>query len=124
MVSHQQLVLGYNTSGEGNMVSEQEITQFTSRIVREYHPQRIILFGSYAYGTPTADADVDLLMVMPFAGKPVLQSVEILNALNPTFPIDLLVRTTEELKRRLALNDFFLQEVIAKGKVLYAGSIA
>lgn len=98
MVSHQQLVLGYNTSGEGNMVSEQEITQFTSRIVREYHPQRIILFGSYAYGTPTADADVDLLMVMPFAGKPVLQSVEILNALNPTFPIDLLVRTTEELR--------------------------
>ena len=102
------------------MVSTQEITQFTSRIVRTYHPQQIILFGSYAYGTPTPDSDVDLLIVMPFAGKPVLKSVEILNTLNPNFPIDLLVRTPDELDRRLALNDFFLQEIIREGKVLYA----
>lgn len=102
------------------MVSVQEITQFTSRIVREYHPQRIILFGSYAYGTPTPDSDVDLLIVMPLEGKSVLKSVEILNTLNPNFPIDLMVRTPDDLDRRLALNDFFLQEIMRKGKVLYA----
>jgi len=102
------------------MVSAQEITQFASRLIREYHPQRIILFGSYAYGTPTPDSDVDLLIVMPFAGKPILKSVEILNTLNPNFAIDLLVRTPDELERRLALNDFFLQEIVQKGKVLYA----
>ena len=102
------------------MVSEQEITQFTSRVVRIFHPQRIILFGSYAYGTPSPDSDVDLLIVMPVTGKSVLKSVEILNTLNPEFPIDLLVRTPDDLDRRLALNDFFLQEIMGKGKVLYA----
>jgi len=102
------------------MVSVQEITQFASHVVREYHPQRIILFGSYANGTPTPDSDVDLLIVMPFTGKPVLKSVEILNMLNPSFPIDLLIRTPDDLNRRLALNDFFLQEIIREGKILYA----
>ncbi len=119
--SHNRLVLGYNGPGEGNMVSAQALTQFTSRLVQEYHPRKVILFGSYAYGTPTPDSDIDLLVVMPFAGKPVLKSVEILNTLNPDFPIDLIVRTPEDLDRRLALNDFFLQEIIREGKVLYAG---
>jgi predicted nucleotidyltransferase len=94
------------------------------RIVQEFRPEQIILFGSYAYGTPTVDSDVDLLVILPFAGQASRKSLEILNTVNPSFAVDLLVRTPEQVRQRLAWNDFFLQEIIRKGKVLYAAAHA
>ena len=101
------------------MVDMDSIHALIERIVQAYHPERIVLFGSYAYGTPTVDSDVDLLVVLPFEGKGSRKAVEILNTVNPAFPVDLLVRTPEQLQQRLAWNDFFLREVIEKGKILY-----
>ena len=98
------------------------IQELTARIVQEFQPERVILFGSYAYGTPTSDSDVDLLVVLSHEGKGTRKAIEILNTINPKIPVDLLVRTPEQLDRRLAWNDFFLQEVVKKGRILYEAS--
>ena len=101
------------------MVDIESIRELISRIVHEYQPTRIILFGSYAYGTPDTDSDVDLLIILSHEGKNSRKAIEILNQLNPEIPVDLLVRTPEQIQRRLALNDLFLREVLEKGQVLY-----
>ena len=101
------------------MVDMHSIEEMTTRIVQEFQPELIILFGSYAYGTPTADSDADLLVILPFEGKAPRKSLEILNKINPQFAVDILVHTPEQVQQRLAWNDFFLQELLAKGTVLY-----
>ena len=88
-------------------------------IVDKFHPDKIILFGSYAYGTPTRDSDVDLLIVMKTKRRCVEQAVAIRQAMHFPFPTDLLVRTPEQVEKRLRLGDFFLREIVSHGKVLY-----
>jgi predicted nucleotidyltransferase len=94
------------------------IRRFARAIAERFAPERIILFGSYAYGTPHEDSDVDLLVVMP-AYDEINQSIRIILAFDPVFPLDLIVRTPERLRRRLAEGDSFLQEITTKGIVLY-----
>ena len=89
------------------------------RIVREFNPERIILFGSYAHGTPGPDSDVDLLVVLPFEGKTWRMASEIRGRIRPRFPLDLLVRSPEQLHRRLNETDAFMREITQEGKVLY-----
>lgn len=101
------------------MVDMDSLHALVERIVQVYHPERIVLFGSYAYGTPTGDSDIDLLVVLPFEGKGIRKAVEILNTVHPEFPVDILVRTPEQVRQRLAWNDFFLREILEKGRVLY-----
>ena len=103
------------------MVSMKDIRAAAERIGRDFRPHKIILFGSYAYGTPTADSDVDLLVIMPFQGRPVYKAVEIRLTLHVSFGIDLLVRTPEMVRARLAMGDCFMEEILREGKVLYAG---
>lgn len=80
----------------------------------------MILFGSYAKGTARPDSDVDLLVVMPGEVSGVRVTAEIITRLKPTLPLELIVRSSRQLRERLAMNDFFLREVIATGKELYA----
>jgi len=101
------------------MVTMRQIRQVGRRIAREFRPQRVVLFGSRARGAATADSDVDLLIVMPFEGKPVSKSVEIRLKIRPPFPTDLLVRTPEMVRRRLAMGDDFIRDILEHGKVLY-----
>ena len=101
-------------------VKRQEIRRVCMQIARLFNPQRIVLFGSYAYGRPTTDSDVDLLVVMPFEGKGFRKASEIRSRIDADFPLDLVVRTPKEVKRRLADGDFFLREVTERGKLLYA----
>ena len=102
------------------MVSIAQIKAVAERIGRDFRPRKVILFGSYACGKPAEDSDVDLLVIMPLRGDPVYKSVEIALAARPGFPMDLLVRTPAEVRKRLAWNDFFIREIMEKGKVLYA----
>jgi len=102
------------------MVSLAEIKAVAERIGRDFRPRKVILFGSYASGKPAEDSDVDLLVIMPLRGDPVYKSVEIALAARPGFPMDLLVRTPAEVRKRLAWNDCFIREIMEKGKVLYA----
>jgi predicted nucleotidyltransferase len=77
------------------------------------------LFGSYAWGRPTPDSDVDLLVVMPLTGGAMDKAVEISSRLEHRFPIDLLVRSPADLRQRLEWNDFFLRKATEQGVVMY-----
>ena len=101
------------------MATMAEIEKFGQDIGREFHPHRAVLFGSYAYGTPNKDSDVDILVVMPVEGRSVNQSVAISMRLRPPFPMDLLVRTPGKVRERLDMGDCFMEEILEKGKVLY-----
>ncbi|MBI2809004.1 MAG: nucleotidyltransferase domain-containing protein [Planctomycetes bacterium] len=94
------------------------IRRYARAIAEEFQPDKIILFGSHAYGTPHEDSDVDLLVVMPAANQHA-QSVRIRWRLAAPFPVDLIVRTPEQVKRRLEERESFLSEIMADGKVLY-----
>ena len=96
-----------------------QIHEFAQQIAEAYHPQRVILFGSHARDTATEDSDVDLLVILPFEGKTVRKAVEMRLKLNPPFPVDLLVRTPETIQKRLEIGDFFIQEIMEEGKVVY-----
>jgi uncharacterized protein len=101
------------------LVPMSAIRRFAQQIVERFHPDRIILFGSYAYGTPTSDSDVDLLVVMPTRNQ-VEQAVRIDEAIEQRgFPLDLIVRTPKTLANRLRWGDSYLEEIVARGKVLY-----
>ena len=102
------------------MVSREEIQATCDAIVREFSPLQVMLFGSYAYGTPREHSDVDLLVVMPVA-KPETrrQEIEIRDRISCPFRLHVLVHSPEELARRLSYNDWFLHEITEKGEVLY-----
>ncbi len=101
------------------MVAMNRIEEFGRRIGREFGAEKVILFGSYARGTPAPDSDVDLLVIGPFTGRSVDTSVAIQMKLRPGFPVDLLVRTPEKIRERIELGDTFMQEVLSQGRVLY-----
>ena len=94
------------------------IRRFARRLGERFDPERIILFGSYAYGTPDADSDVDLLVIMP-ASSEVNQAIRMTLAFEPPFPLDLIVRTPAKIKRRLAEGSRFLEEIVQRGIVVY-----
>ena len=101
------------------MVAMNQIEEFSQGIGREFGAERVILFGSYARGAVTDDSDVDLLVIIPFEGRNVDKSVEIRMKLRPQFPVDLLVRTPENVRQRIEMGDGFMREIVEEGKVLY-----
>ena len=101
------------------MVDEKSIHELCERIVQEFRPDRIILFGSYARGQATSDSDVDLLVLLRFSGKGFWKSLEILNRVNPRFPVDLLARRPEDAERRYVEGDPLIREAFDQGRVLY-----
>jgi predicted nucleotidyltransferase len=101
------------------MVDADQILAFVDAVARFCRPRQIVLFGSYGYGQPTGDSDVDLLIVMPHTGASHRQATRIRLNVEVDFPLDLLVRTPDEIERRLAWNDFFLKEIFERGIVLY-----
>jgi predicted nucleotidyltransferase len=101
-------------------ISMHAIRKVTQRIADRFQPEKIILFGSYAYGHPKPESDVDLLVIMDTPLRSRQQRLEISRALSPRpFPLDVIVRTPRELAERIALGDLFLQEITTRGKVLY-----
>ncbi len=101
-----------------NLVPMSAIRGYARAIAERFQPDKIILFGSYAYGTPTPDSDVDLLVVME-TKNPWSQAVRIDESLERGFALDLLVRTPRVLEQRIRWGDWFLREIVERGKVLY-----
>lgn len=101
------------------MVSWEQIQVFCDHIIRGFQPEQVIVFGSSVDGTATEDSDVDVLVILPFDGRPAHKAAEILLATHAGFPVDLLVRTPDEVKQRLDLGDFFIREVMQKGRVVH-----
>jgi predicted nucleotidyltransferase len=102
----------------GKLIPRAVIRRYARQIAERFKPDKIILFGSYAYGAPHKDSDVDILVVMP-ASHESNQAVRIKEKTIHHFPLDLIVRTPENLRWRLEEGDWFLREIVAKGKVLY-----
>lgn len=103
---------------------DQAIQTLADAIGREYSPEKIILFGSQAYGIPTPNSDVDLLVVMKFTERPFRKALEILKRIAPlkTFALDLKVYTPEELASRYQSRDPLVIEATEKGRILYEQS--
>lgn len=101
-------------------ISLQDILRLARRIAGQFRPEKIVLFGSYAYGKPGPDSDVDLLVVIDTTLTSRQQRLAISRVLSPRpFPLDIIVRTPQDLERRLSLGDPFLREIIDRGKVVY-----
>jgi len=98
------------------------IQDLVERIVAGYAPKKVILFGSYAYGEPNEYSDIDLLIIKDTDKRPIDRWMEVKRLLrdrNGRISVSPLVYTTHELDHRLAIKDFFIQEVLEKGEVLY-----
>lgn len=105
------------------MSGEQEIDRIVRRIVEGYRPLKVILFGSYAYGEPTDDSDLDLLIVKETAERFIDRWVavrELIADPERRVPVAPIVVTPGELQRRLTRGDQFFQGIVARGKLLYA----
>jgi predicted nucleotidyltransferase len=94
------------------------IRRYARRVAERFRPEKIILFGSHAYGQPHADSDVDLLVIMPVRNQ-LYQAFKIRLALPAPFPMDLIVRTPKNVQWRLEAGESFLTEIVSKGNVLY-----
>ncbi len=104
------------------MITQRQIETYAADVAREFRPLKIVLFGSYAYGNPTEDSDVDLMVVMTKDDSGVRnreRALAIRSAIPKSFPLDLLVRDPEDIAWRLEEGDCFLQDVFSKGRVLY-----
>ena len=106
------------------MTMRRDIHIWITRIARQFKPDKIILFGSHAYGQPKSGSDIDLLVVMPDIDSTIQKASEIRLALPADIPIDVVVRTPEQINKRLKMNDFFIREIMEKGRVLYAAGSA
>jgi uncharacterized protein len=105
-------------------VSREAIDVAVARLAEQFRPRRVGLFGSYAAGRPTPDSDVDLLVIMDTALRPVEQAAVIRGGFRFPFPTDLLVRTPAQVEERVRLGDPFIREAFAGGIVLYEATHA
>ena len=98
-----------------------ELKKITRKIVEKYKPEKIILFGSFAWGKPTEDSDFDLFIVKNSRKRRIDRERELRTMLigNKFPPMDLLIYTPTEVKRRFQIEDFFIEDIFKKGKVLY-----
>ncbi|MEX2172164.1 MAG: nucleotidyltransferase domain-containing protein [Pirellulales bacterium] len=94
------------------------IRRFARQVAERFHPEKIILFGSHAYGQPRADSDVDILVIMPCRNQ-LDQAFKIRLAVSAPFSMDLIVRTPKNIAWRLKEGESFHTEIVNKGKVLY-----
>ena len=101
-----------------------KIKDLCRQIVENFNPQKVILFGSHAYGKPNEDSDVDLLVIMPFEGRNSRKVIEIRARIKTTLPLDLLVKTSSQVQERIEMEDFFMRDIVYKGKVLYETNYA
>ncbi len=108
--------------GIHNRISQSVIDKITERIVQEYKPLKIILFGSYAWGTPHRDSDIDLLIVKETKERPIDRCVEVhrmISKLTKFIPMDILVITPVELNKRIDIGDHFVRRIQNQGVTLY-----
>lgn len=99
---------------------ETRIPEIKEKIVREIDPEKIILFGSYAWGNPTEDSDVDLLIIQKSDESRRIRQINLRRKLfGSGVPMDFIVYTPDELEKRLSIRDVFVNKILKQGKILY-----
>jgi predicted nucleotidyltransferase len=117
-----QLVAGVHPPGF-TPVTEEILAVIVRRIVTALHPERVILFGSYAYGTASDHSDVDLLVILETNARPADRYLAVSRLIRPRpFPLDTVVKTPDEVTQALVKGDSFIREIVTQGRVLYARS--
>ena len=116
----------WNSKKHEEITQIQEVNAVVSEIVeklkKEYDPLKIILFGSYAYGNPTKDSDIDLFILKKTHERWIDRFVQVKRIVydsHCTMPVSPLVYTPDEMEERLRIGDDFIKEIIKKGVVLY-----
>jgi len=102
--------------------SRKLIDEIVRKIVKEYQPEKIILFGSYAYGTPNQDSDIDLLIIKETKERPIDRRVTVSKIIyDPKLRLSIepIVITPEEINRQ-GMKDPFFREILTRGRILYA----
>jgi len=103
------------------------LNEIVEKLQREYKPLKIILYGSYAYGTPNVDSDIDLLILKNTSERSVDRFVKVKKIIyNPKrkIPVSPLIYSPDELKERLRIGDDFIKEILNKGVTLYEKAIS
>jgi uncharacterized protein len=99
---------------------ESKIPEIKEKIVKGINPEKIILFGSYAWGNPTDESDVDLFIIQKSSESRLIRQTGLRRKLwGSGVPMDLLVYTPEEIEKRLEIDDPFISYILSKGRVLY-----
>jgi predicted nucleotidyltransferase len=101
------------------MIQRNRIQAYVDQVVRHFHPERVVLFGSHAYGRPDGESDVDLLVIMRHRGAGAQQAALIRQRVRAGFPLDLIVRSPANVRQRLKMGDSFIREILSKGRVLH-----
>jgi len=101
------------------MDHQKEIKKIVKQIVKKYKPEKIILFGSFAYGKPKPSSDVDFLIIKNTKKKKVERIKDVLMQIKSNLPVEPLIYNPKEVQNRLSLGDFFFQDIVNKGKVVY-----
>jgi uncharacterized protein len=97
------------------LISRDEIRNFVNNLANRFRPHKVILFGSYAYGNPSPDSDVDLLVILRHHEPAPMMAARMMLACPHAFPIDLLVRSPTDIRARINIGDAFLREVTERG---------
>ena len=101
-------------------VTDALLSEMVSKIVEHFHPNKVILFGSRAWGEPTEESDLDILVVMDVDSSPIRKAAEISRIARPRFlPLAIIVRTPDEIEHRVGIGDPFIKRIMNHGKVLY-----
>jgi len=108
-----------STINPSSILPQQVIQQMINPIITQFQPQKIILFGSYAYGKPTIDSDVDLLILMDTDQKPIRMAAQIAAAIPHLLPLDIMVWKPSDFVQSVARQAVFATEVMTKGVILY-----
>src|SRR6266498_4074904 len=93
--------VGMRTTGSETKITPQSVDAVVQQIVERFHPQKVILFGSYADGTPNQDSDVDLLVIMDAAGNTLRAAARISAAIDHPFPLDIVVFEPQQFRASL-----------------------
>lgn len=104
------------------MIRDADVRRVVRKIAEEVKPQKIIAFGSWAEGRAGRDSDLDLLIIMPLkeGERRFMKSGEIRSKVRHSpFPMDILVRSPEDIERRLSSGDYFIRNILEHGRVVY-----
>jgi len=101
-------------------ITKKMISEIVSKIVDNFDPEKVILFGSIVWGKPKEWSDIDILVIMKYRGSSPKVAAKISNLAKPKLvPMDILVRTPQEIEKRVKLGDYFIKRILNGGKVLY-----